>query len=247
LTASRRPVIVCAHGNAPFTATRRVAFDGGKFSAQPAYVSVANHFCLDGIGSFRPGVAGVVTRGLARPFVRRGLRDGDRQADDEIRTQVGSGVQDGTDRTIDSLNSVEKTVAKARQYITVAADKKQMPLVAYHAATKNHLLISIDVPNRVIAQLPSLEHKDRAPLELWIAKRHDLFGEIVLGVELAVLEDLWQEDAKKVGAEILRKHPELVQVFGKDIETKARIVSAGDWHVITLTPTIKGKPVIELP
>jgi hypothetical protein len=247
LTASRRPVVVFAHGNAPFNAIRRVGFDGTKFSGQPVCVSVANRFCLDGIGSFRPGIAGAVTRGLARPFVRRGLRDGDRQADDEIRTQVAGGVQDATDRMVDSLNTIEPTLIDARQYLAEVAGKQQYPLVPYHAATKHHLLISIDVPGRVIAKLPGLEHKDRAPLELWIAKRHDLLGEFVLEVGLVVLADNWKKNAKKIGVEILRKNPELVQVFGKEIQAEAHILHTGDWHVITLTPTIKGQPVIELP
>ncbi len=246
LTATRRPVVVCAHGNAPFSATRRVGFDGTKFTGQPVCVSVANHFCLDGIGSFRPGVAGAVTRGLAQPFVRRGLRDGDRQADDEIRTQLGSGVVDATDRTIDALNSVEPTLAEARAFLAVLAGKKKLPLVPYHAATKHHLLLSIGLPDRVIAKLPSLERKDRAPLELWIAKRHDLLGEIALDAGLVLVADNWKKNAKKLGAEILRKHPELVQVFGEEIQVKAHILQSGDWHVITLTPTIKGQPVIEL-
>jgi hypothetical protein len=158
LTATRRPVVVFAHGNAPFSVVRRVGFDGKKFSAQPVCVSVANHFCLDDIGSFRPGVAGAVTRGLARPFVRRGLRNGDRQADDEIRSQVADGVQDATDRMVDALNTVEPTISEARQHLAKAAERKQLALdlVPYHAATKNHLLISIGLPNASFRNSPSL-------------------------------------------------------------------------------------------
>jgi hypothetical protein len=249
LTAARRPVVVFAHGNAPFSATRRAGFDGKKFSAQPVSLSVANRFCLDDIGSFRPGVVGAVTRRFAPPFVRRGLRDGDRQADDEIRAKVGAGVQDATDRMIDALNTVEPTIAEARLHLAKAAEKKQLALdlVPYHAATKNHLLISIGMPGRVIAQLPRLEPKDRAPLEFWIAKRDALLGEFILETGLALLADNWKKNAKKIGDEILRKHPELVAVFGKEIQIETHILRKDDWHVITLKLAIKGNPVIELP
>jgi hypothetical protein len=62
-----------------------------------------------------------------------------------------------------------------------------------------------------------------------------------------VLAEKWKKNSKKIGDEILRKHPELVETFGKEIQTETRILRKGDWHVITLTLAIKGYPLIEFP
>ena len=94
LTATRRPVVVQAHGSAPFTVRRRVVHQGDDFSAQAITIGVNNHFTLDDICSFRGGLTGAITRQVARPFARRGLADGDRQADTEIRGSVDARAGD---------------------------------------------------------------------------------------------------------------------------------------------------------
>ena len=48
---------------------------------------------------------------------------GDRQADDEIRSQVARGVRDATDRMVDALNTVEPAIAEARQNLAKAAER----------------------------------------------------------------------------------------------------------------------------
>jgi len=247
LTAVRRPVIVCAHGDAPFNATRRVVLLNGKFTAEPVCISVANQFALDGIDSFRGGIGGALTRRVARPFVRRGLADGNLQADDEIRSEFTSALEEPTDRIVTALNCLEPTVADVRQKLEILADKKKLVLVPYHKGTKNYLYLSVGVPGRVITKLPSLERKDRAPLELWIAKRHDLLGELALEFGLELLAAKWEKDAEKIGKRIIERHPELVPILGNEIKMEAHILTKDDWHVITLTPTIKGRAVIELP
>jgi hypothetical protein len=247
ISATRRPVIVMFHGDAPFSASRHVTFDGATFAAQPVWVSVANRFCLDCIAPFRPGVGGAITRKVAKPFAVRGLRDGDLQADDQIRTEVGNGIQDATDKMLQALNSMQPTIAKVRDKLAALAREKKHVLVPYHAATKHHLLISFCLPGRTIPHLPNLDPNERAPLELWVAKRHDILGEIILEAGLQELKMEWQKNSKKLGEMILRKHPELVEVFGAEIEVDAHVRQTKDWHIITMNPTIKGRPLIVLP
>ncbi|HEV3238262.1 MAG TPA: hypothetical protein VGZ25_14825, partial [Gemmataceae bacterium] len=88
LTATRRPVAVLAHGTAPFSACQPIVHQDHQFMAQTPTMDVRNHFTLDEIRSYRGGLTGALTRRIARPFVRRGLADGDSLADEKIRTKM---------------------------------------------------------------------------------------------------------------------------------------------------------------
>ena len=70
LTATHRPVVVLAQGTAPFEACQPIVYQDHQFMAQPLTMDVRNQFTLDEICSYRGGLTGVLTRRIARPFVR---------------------------------------------------------------------------------------------------------------------------------------------------------------------------------
>ena len=169
LTATSPPVVVLTHGTAPFSVRQPIRHQGNQFVEQELTMDVRNHFTLDDIGSFRGGLTGALTRRIARPFVRRGLANGNSQADEKIRTEMTPVLKAELGKLVTVLNSIPPLVEKA--YDMVILENKTPPdgVRFYRAATKDHLLISIGKPNQRIPTLPNLDKDQQAPLELWIA------------------------------------------------------------------------------
>jgi len=113
LAATSRPVVVLARGTAPFSACQHIAHQDHQFMAQTLTMDVQNHFTLDEICSYRGGLTGALTRRIARPFVRRGLADGDSQADEKIRTEMTPVLETELGKLIAVLNEIPPLVKKA--------------------------------------------------------------------------------------------------------------------------------------
>ena len=96
---------------APFSLRRRMIHNGDQFIAQSLTMNVQNHFTLDEIRPYRAGLlTGALTRRIARPYVRRGLTEGDRQADDEIRTRMTQALETELDKLVVALNKIPPLV-----------------------------------------------------------------------------------------------------------------------------------------
>jgi hypothetical protein len=172
LVAKRRPVVVLAHGMAPFSACQPIVHQDHQFMAQTPMLDVRNHFTLDEICTCRGGLTGAITQRIARPFVLRDLADGDRQADEKIRSEMPR-MQTDLGKLVVVLNKIPPLVKKAHDLIIL---ENKLPLAEerfYRAATKEYLLISIGEPNQRIPSLPNLDKDKQAPLELWIAVARD--------------------------------------------------------------------------
>jgi hypothetical protein len=245
IASTRRPVQVCAHGVAPFSASRRIVFDGATFTGEPLSIEVRNHFSLDDIRKARGGPAGPLTRSLARPFVRRGLADGDRQAEDQIRTQLSQSLGEQTAKLLVALNKVQPLIVQGEKLLIEQKLLSAEGLHYYRAATKEHLFLSVGRPDHRIPTLPTLDESQRAPIELWIAKRADKKEELAL-----LFLTHWRDFQPLFAEQLRQRSPALAKELDGNFEKylkDVRVVEAGGWHVVTFAPKLQPHLVVDLP
>ena len=244
VTATRRPVDVFTHGFAPFTAKRRIVHKDGEFVGETIEIETTHQSSLDEIRPFRGGLIGRVTRRIALPTVRRGLVDGDRQIEDEIRTQVSKIITSETDELMTVINKIGPMIKKGEELLIAEDLLPKSGLHLYRASTKDSLLFSTGLPNHRIAQIPVLHPSKHAPLELWIARRDNSKEK-----RLEFLLQHWELVTPIVDAQLARLYPE----FAKSFEGKlyrflnhVRIERVEDWHVVTFAPQLAETPVAGL-
>ena len=245
LTATRRPVVVQAHGSAPFCATRRIVHEGDLFVGRALTMDVCNHFTLDEIDSFRGGLRGALTRRVARPFVRRGLADGDCYADDEIRTQMAQALESELDKLVLALNQIAPLVKQAHELIILENKVSPESVQMYRAATSEHLLFSIGPPEHRIPDLPNLDKDKKAPLELWIAVSRNARKE----ERRKLMLKNWRLIVPFLSAQLQRRSPELTKELQEPLAhllDEIQIHEMPGWHVITFAPKI-AVPIVENP
>ena len=148
MTATRRPVVVQIHGEAPFSGRRPVVHQDDRFISRPLTMDVCNHFTLDEICSFHGGVTGMLTRRIARPMVRRDLVDGDCQADAEIRDRMTKALEPELDKLVVALNQIPPLVMQANELLILENKTPREQMRFYRAASKEYLIFSIGGPDR---------------------------------------------------------------------------------------------------
>jgi hypothetical protein len=235
LAATRRPVVVQVHGEAPFSARGRIVHEDGQFAALALTMDVRNQFTVDDIRSFRGGLRGALTRRIARPFVRRGVADSDRLADDAIRTQMTQALKPELDKLVVAMNQIPPLVEQAHELIILENKPPPEKLHVYRAATKDHLLLSIGAPNRRIPDLPKLDKDKQAPLELWIGVAKNALTEdrrkfIFANKRLIApyLRDQLQTRAPELAKELDEPLARLLD--------QVQIHEMPGWHVLTFAP-----------
>jgi hypothetical protein len=242
ITATRRPVIVCAHGDGPFDAKRRIQFDQKTFAAGPICMTVSHHFRLDGIDTVRRGPLSPLIRGIAKPIARRGLLDGDGQAGVQIRAQITAQVEDETDKLVRILNHIDPAFAKVKKVVGKKLGKDLSNLQVYRTATESELLISVGTKASALPTLPSLGTTDHAPLELWISSK-------ILAKERSELKSLLGLFKNSNDVEVLRKflHDQLTRRYANQLKAIEKTIDANvtidlvvvpntEWIVLTFVP-----------
>ena len=230
--ATSRAVQVYGHGAGAFNGRRRIAFDGGAFTGQVVEMNVTYHSNIDHLSSFRWGLIGALSRGIARPAARRILPEADWQAGKDIRTQLTSAIEKESDQLMVTINKVGPLLTKGEEILREQKVLSASSLQHYLAATEEHLYMSVGPPEHRIATLPRLDVSKLGPVELWIAidkaNRQDLFSPAL---------EYWTFIKPFVLPRINRNSPEL----GKIIE-QVHVISVDGWHVVTFAPKL-----LELP
>jgi len=237
LSAMHRPVVVLAHGMAPFSACQSIVHQDHQFIAQTLTMDVRNHFTLDEICSYRGGLTGALTRRIARPFVRRGLADGDSQADEKIRTEMTPVLETELGKLVVVLNKIPPLVKKAHEVIILENKLRPDGVRFYRAATKEHLLISIGEPNQRIPSLPNLDKDKQAPLELWIGVARNASAE---ERRKFILQN-WRLITPILRAQLQRRSPQLTEEQDEPLAQlldEVQIHEMPGWHVLTFAPRI---------
>jgi hypothetical protein len=245
LTATRRPVSVQTHGGAPFSARYRIVNKSDLFSAQPLTVDARNHFTLDEIRPFRRGPTGAIIRPLARPFVRRGLADGDYQANEEIRARMTPVLEAELDKLVVALNKIPPLVDQAHQLIILENKLPDERIQRYRAATKDHLLLSVGKPGHRIPDLPNLDREKQAPAELWIAVSKNAQKE---DRQKFMLQN-WRLIVPSLRDQIQSRSPELAKEVDEPLAQlldEVHIEEMPGWHVLTFGPKVP-LPKVESP
>jgi len=232
VVATSRPVQVYAHGVAAFTGRRRIGFDGNAFTGQAIEMDVTYHSSIDQLCSFRGGVIGALARGIAGPTVRRNLPEADRQAGNEIRTQLTTAIEKETDQLMVTMNKVGPLLTKGEEILREEKVLSVSSVQLYLAATEQHLYMSIGPPEQRIPSLPRLDVAKRGPIELWIAikeaSKEDLLHPVL---------EHWNLIKPFVRERIALRSPEL----GKIID-QVQVEAVEGWYVVAFAPKL-----LELP
>ena len=237
LAATRRPVVVLTHGTAPFSACQSIVHLDDQFMAQTLAMDVRNHFTLDEIRSYRGGLTGALTRRIARPYVRRGLADGDSQADEKIRAEMVPVTETELGKLVVVLNKIPPLVKTAHELIILENQPPPDGIRFYRAATKEHLLISIGGPNRRIPSLPNLDKDKQAPLELWIGVARNASRE---ERRKFILQN-WRLITPFLRAQLQSRSPQLTKELDEPLThllEEVQIHEMPGWHVLTFAPRI---------
>jgi hypothetical protein len=238
LAATRRPVVVQTHGAAPFSLRQRIVHKGDLFIAQSLTIDVQNHFALDEIRPYRSSLlTGALKQRIARPFVRRGLTQGNHQANDEIRSRMTQELEIELDKLIVALNKIPPLVKQAYELIILENKPPTEGMRVYRAATKEHLLFSIGAPDQLIPNLPNLDKDKPAPLELWIAVDKNALTE---ERRKAILAN-WRLIAPYLRNQLQRRSPELVKEADEPLTRlleEVQMHEVAGWHVLTFAPKI---------
>jgi hypothetical protein len=237
LAATRRPVVVLTHGTAPFSVCQPIVHRDQQFMAHTPTMDVRNHFTLDQICSYRRGLTGALTRRIARPFVRRGLADGDSEADEKIRIDMTPVLEAEMGKLVLVLNKIPPLVQKGYELIILESKLPPDGARFYHAATKEHLLISFGKPNQHIARLPNLDKDKQAPLELWIGVSKNASKE----ERRKLILQNWRLITPYLRAQIQMRSPQLTKELDEPLDRlleEVQIHEMPGWHVLTFAPRI---------
>ena len=245
LAATRRPVVVLTHGTAPFSVCQPIVQQDQQFMAQTPSMDVRNHFTLDQICSYRDGLTGSLARRIARPYVRRGLADGDSQADEKIRTDMTPVLDTEMGKLVMVLSKIPPLVQKG--YELIIQENKLSPegVRFYHAATKEHLLISFGKPNQRIPSLPNLDKDKQAPLELWIGVSKNASKE---ERRKFILQN-WRLITPYLRAQLQVRSPQMTEELDEPLDRlleEVQIHEMPGWHILTFAPRIP-LPVAQTP
>jgi hypothetical protein len=228
VVASSRPVQVHAHGIAAFSGRRRISFDGNAFAGQAIDMNVTYCSSIDSICSFRGGLIGALTRGIARPIVRGKLPESDRQAGDEIHTRLTTAIEKDTDQLIVTMNKVGPLLKKGEEALRKEKVLSVTGVQHYLAATKQHLYMSIGSPGRRIPSLPTLDASKRGPIELWVAinkaNKEDLLSPVL---------EHWNLIKPLVLERMAKRSPDLVKILDH-----VQVESVEGWHVVLFAPKL---------
>ena len=189
------------------------------------------------ICSYRGGLTGALTRRIARPFVRRGLADGDSQADEKIRTEMTPVLETELGKLVVVLNQIPPLVKKAHELIILENQLPPDGVRFYRAATKEHLLISIGQPNQRIPSLPNLDKDKQAPLELWIGVARNASAE----ERRKFILQHWRLITPFLLAQLQRRSPQLTKELDEPLAhllEEVQIHEMPGWHVLTFAPRI---------
>jgi len=245
LTATRRPIMVQAHGTAPFTARRHFDHTADKFTASKPEIDVRNQFILDAICPFRRGLIGAATRRIAGPIVRRGLADGDREAEAQIRAELGDSLERELDKLALALNRVPPLVRQTHEVVIAELKLPKEGVKPYRAATKDHLLFSIGKPDRRMPTLPVLSTEICAPVELWIGESKDAGKE----ERRKFLLENWRLIVPVLMTQLEVRSPELTKEIDEPLAKlleEVRIHVTPGWHVVLFAPKLE-IPVLASP
>jgi hypothetical protein len=230
---TRRPVEVHTHGSGPFNGHRRIVFDGNGFTGQPIELNVAHHSSVDAILSFRGGLRGALARRIALPAVRRSLPDGDRQTAADIRARLSKTLEEETDNLMAVINKIGPLMRKGEELLIEEELITKGNRHLYRSATKDHLVLSLGMADRRIAELPEREASKSAPLELWIAKREESKER-----RFEFFLKHWQLMAPLIDAQLARHDPELAKSLEGKLH-KVQMDSVAGWHVVTFAPELR--------
>ena len=232
VVATSRPVQIFAHGVGAFTGRRHIGFDGDAFTGHVMEMNVTYHSTIDQLRSSQGGLIGAVTRGIAGSSARRNLPEADRQAEDEIRTQLTTAIERDTDHLILTMNKVGPLLKKGEQLLRDEKVLSARSVQHYLAATDKHLYMSIGPPGRRIPKLPTIDVSKRRPIELWIAiskgSKKDLFNPIL---------EHWKDVKPFVLQRLAVGSPDLVKIV-ENVEVE----SVDGWHVLTFAPKLLDLP-----
>ena len=237
LAATRPPVVVLAHGAAPFSICQPIVHQDHQFMVQPLTMEVRNRFTLDEICSDRTGLTGALTRRIALPFVRRGLVEGDSVADEEIRVRMSPVVKAEMGKLVDVMNRIPPLVKQAYAVVILENKVPKNGERFYRAATKDYLLISIGAENRRMPSLPNLDKNKQAPLELWIGVAKNAGTED----RRKFLIENWRFVAPFLTAQFQRRSPELTKGLEEPLSRlleEVQVHEVPGWHVLTFAPRI---------
>jgi hypothetical protein len=228
VVATSRRVQVHEHGVARFSGRQRVVFDGNAFTSQALEMNATYHSSLDQVCSFRGGMIGSVTRGIAVRTIRRNLPESDQEAENELLTRLTTAIGKETDEIIETMNKVEPLLKKGEEILREQKLLSESSVQHYLSATEEHLYLSIGPPKHRIPILPKLEAAKRGPVEMWIA------------IEKASKDDL--RDPILEHWNIAK--PFVLQRIGKDSPELAKIVeqvqveTVEGWYVVTIAPKL---------
>jgi hypothetical protein len=245
VTASRRAIEVRTHGRAPFSGQRHIVFNGTAYVGQDISMNVMHHSTLDAILSRRGGVAGALTRRIARPVARRALPESDRRADEELRSRLVKAFDEETTTLISVINKIGPIVKQAE---TLLIEEDLLPksgLHLYRASTKESLLFSTGPAHQRIAKLPDIPAFKRAPVELWIAKREGSKEK-----RLQYFLKQWELIVPFLDEQLARRYPEFSKTFeGKLYKSlnKVQMETVGGWHVVTFAPQLRQLSIRDRP
>jgi hypothetical protein len=190
LAATSRNVQIHEHGVGGFSGRRRVVFDGNTFTGHALEMNATYCSSLDQVCSFRGGLIGSVTRGIAQRTARRNLPESDQEAENELRTRLTTAMGNETDQIIETMNKVGPLLKKGEEILREQKLLSVSSVQHYLAATEEHLYLSIGPPEHRIPSLPKLDIPKPGPIEMWIAIGKDSpeLAKIVEQVQVEVVE-----------------------------------------------------------
>jgi hypothetical protein len=230
VVATRRHVQAQGHGLAWFSGQRRVIFDGNALTGQALEIDAAFHSNLDHVCSFRGGLIGSLTRGVALRTASRNMPESDQEAENELRNRLSIDIGNETDQIIATMNKVGPLLKKGEE---ILREQKLLPISSvqrYYATTEEHIYLSIGPPEHRIPGLPKLDVHKRGPIEMWIA------------VEKASKDDLrnsimqhWNIAKPLILQRIGRDSPELAKIL-----EEIQVETIEGWYVVTIAPKLLG-------
>ena len=228
LVASTGGVQLRLHGDAPFTASRRVLFEDVAFTARRAEVATSYHSTIEGICAFQGGLIGAVKRGVASSTARWTIPGSDLQAGEEVRARLIDAIDSESDGLLITLNKVGAIVKEGEQLLRDEKLLSSRSVQHYLAATPRSLYISLGPPGHRIAKLPRLTAPERQPIELWVAIRKpgkvDRFSSVLAN---------WKLVKPFILPRIAERSPEAAKLLDQ-----VEIRKVQDWHVLTFAPEL---------
>ena len=237
VTATRRPVVVYTHGEAPFSARGHVVNKNVQFSAQSPAIEVRTQFMLDEIHPYRGGRLPLIARPIIRPLVRRGIANGDLVADQVLRTRLTQVLETELGNLVEALNKVPPLVEQAHMLLINESKVTEEKTQIHRAATKNHLLFSIGKPDCRIPELPRMDKEKRVPVELWIAVSDNALKE----QRRKFMLQNWQLIVPLLRVQFESHSPELAEKLDESLAKlldEVHVQEMPGWHILTFGPRV---------